>query len=122
MEIPPMKKTDTLPATLSALLQEYLYCGGDSDGGAEGSKSGEGALPPQPAFSCCEAGDWSRALHQLPAMRRWEATYTCGGPAVLELVRCEMFRFAPFSGVNNDPFPSAAARLGGVTAENSRLS
>ncbi len=61
-----MKKTDTLPATLSALIQEYSI--------AEGIQMAEQQVRENPAKALCRhslfqllcvAGDWSRALHQL---------------------------------------------------------
>ncbi len=72
-----MKKTDTLPATLSALLQEYSI--------AEGIQMAEQQVRENPAKALCRhslfqllcvAGDWSRALHQLQLCARMEANYT----------------------------------------------
>lgn len=65
-----MKKTDTLPATLSALIQEYSI--------AEGIQMAEQQVRENPAKALCRhslfqllcvAGDWSRALHQLQLLR-----------------------------------------------------
>lgn len=98
-----MKKTDTLPATLSALLQEYSI--------AEGIQMAEQQVRENPAKALCRhslfqllcvAGDWSRALHQLQLCARMEANYTQEARLYRELVRCEMFRHTVFR-VNNDP-------------------
>ncbi len=77
-----MKKTDTLPATLSALIQEYSI--------AEGIQMAEQQVRENPAKALCRhslfqllcvAGDWSRALHQLQLCAGWRPIIP-GGPAV----------------------------------------
>ncbi|EAC1240131.1 type VI secretion system-associated protein TagK [Salmonella enterica] len=105
MEILPMKKTDTLPATLSALLQEYSI--------AEGIQMAEQQVRENPAKALCRhslfqllcvAGDWSRALHQLQLCARMEANYTQEARLYRELVRCEMFRRTVFQGEQRPGF------------------
>lgn len=101
----PMKKTDTLPATLSALLQEYSI--------AEGIQMAEQQVRENPAKALCRhslfqllcvAGDWSRALHQLQLCARMEANYTQEARLYRELVRCEMFRHTVFQGEQRPGF------------------
>ncbi|MBJ3192109.1 impE family protein, partial [Salmonella enterica subsp. enterica serovar Agona] len=100
-----MKKTDTLPATLSALLQEYSI--------AEGIQMAEQQVRENPAKALCRhslfqllcvAGDWSRALHQLQLCARMEANYTQEARLYRELVRCEMFRHTVFQGEQRPGF------------------
>lgn len=100
-----MKKTDTLPATLSALLQEYSI--------AEGIQMAEQQVRENPAKALCRhslfqllcvAGDWSRALHQLQLCARMEANYTQEARLYRELVRCEMFRRTVFQGEQRPGF------------------
>ncbi len=100
-----MKKTDTLPATLSALLQEYSI--------AEGIQMAEQKVRENPAKALCRhslfqllcvAGDWSRALHQLQLCARMEANYTQEARLYRELVRCEMFRHTVFQGEQRPGF------------------
>lgn len=100
-----MKKTDTLPATLSALIQEYSI--------AEGIQMAEQQVRENPAKALCRhslfqllcvAGDWSRALHQLQLCARMEANYTQEARLYRELVRCEMFRHTVFQGEQRPGF------------------
>ncbi|EAM6796380.1 type VI secretion system baseplate subunit TssF [Salmonella enterica] len=100
-----MKKTDTLPATLSALIQEYSI--------AEGIQMAEQQVRENPAKALCRhslfqllcvAGDWSRALHQLQLCARMEANYTQEARLYRELVRCEMFRRTVFQGEQRPGF------------------
>lgn len=99
------EKTDTLPATLSALLQEYSI--------AEGIQMAEQQVRENPAKALCRhslfqllcvAGDWSRALHQLQLCARMEANYTQEARLYRELVRCEMFRHTVFQGEQRPGF------------------
>lgn len=99
------EKTDTLPATLSALLQEYSI--------AEGIQMAEQQVRENPAKALCRhslfqllcvAGDWSRALHQLQLCARMEANYTQEARLYRELVRCEMFRRTVFQGEQRPGF------------------
>ncbi|EGE9175206.1 impE family protein [Salmonella enterica subsp. enterica serovar Nigeria] len=100
-----MKKTDTLPATLSALIQEYSI--------AQGIQMAEQQVRENPAKALCRhslfqllcvAGDWSRALHQLQLCARMEANYTQEARLYRELVRCEMFRRTVFQGEQRPGF------------------
>ncbi|EHT9200836.1 impE family protein [Salmonella enterica] len=100
-----MKKTDTLPATLSALLQEYSI--------AEGIQMAEQQIRENPAKAICRhslfqllcvAGDWPRALHQLQLCARMEANYTQEARLYRELARCEMFRRTVFQGEQRPGF------------------
>lgn len=99
------EKTDTLPATLSALIQEYSI--------AEGIQMAEQQVRENPAKALCRhslfqllcvAGDWSRALHQLQLCARMEANYTQEARLYRELVRCEMFRHTVFQGEQRPGF------------------
>lgn len=99
------EKTDTLPATLSALIQEYSI--------AEGIQMAEQQVRENPAKALCRhslfqllcvAGDWSRALHQLQLCARMEANYTQEARLYRELVRCEMFRRTVFQGEQRPGF------------------
>lgn len=99
------EKTDTLPATLSALIQEYSF--------AEGIQMAEQQVRENPAKALCRhslfqllcvAGDWSRALHQLQLCARMEANYTQEARLYRELVRCEMFRHTVFQGEQRPGF------------------
>ncbi|WP_414162803.1 type VI secretion system accessory protein TagJ [Superficieibacter sp. BNK-5] len=100
-----MKKTDTLPTTLSALIQEHSI--------AEGIQMAEQQIRENPAKALCRhslfqllcvAGDWARALHQLQLCARMDANYSQEARLYRELVRCEMFRHTVFQGEQQPGF------------------
>ncbi|MBV7407010.1 type VI secretion system accessory protein TagJ [Enterobacter sp. ENT03] len=100
-----MKKNDTFPVTLSALLQDYSV--------ADGIRLAEQQIRENPAQAACRhslfqllciTGDWSRALQQLQQCARMDACYTQQASLFRELVRCEMFRHSVFQGEQRPGF------------------
>ncbi len=97
------EKTDTLPATLSALLQEYSI--------AEGIQMAEQQVRENPAKALCRhslfqllcvAGDWARALHQLQLCAGWRQIIP-GRPGCTGSWFAAKCSATPFFRVNNDP-------------------
>lgn len=94
-----MKINDTLPASLSALLQEHTL-----DDGLQMAEQQVRIHPAQVACRhslfqlLCITGDWSRALQQLQLCARMDANYTQEAQLFGELIRCEMFRRSCFQG------------------------
>lgn len=94
-----MKKNDTLPASLSALLQEHTL--------TDGLQMAEQQVRTHPTLVArrhslfqllCITGDWLRALQQLQLCARMDAHYTQEAQLFGELIRCEMFRQRCFQG------------------------
>lgn len=94
-----MNKTNRLPATLTALLEERSI--------EEGIMLAEQQVRENPAKALyrnvlfqllCVVGNWPRALHQLQLVVRLDASYTQEARLYRELVRCEIFRHSVFQG------------------------
>lgn len=100
-----MNKTDRLPASLTALLEERSI--------EEAIKLVEQQIRANPAKALyrnvlfqllCVVGDWTRALHQLQLFVKLDASYAQEARLYRELVRCEMFRHCVFQGDQRPAF------------------
>jgi type VI secretion system protein ImpE len=100
-----MKKNDTLPATLSALLHEHSL--------VDGLQMAEQRVRIHPAQVACRhslfqllciMGEWSRAMQQLQLCARMDANYIQEAQLFGELIRCEMFRQSCLQGKQRPGF------------------
>lgn len=94
-----MKKNDTLPISLSALLQEHTLTDGLQMATQQVQAHPTHVASRHSLFQLlCITGDWSRALQQLQLCARMDANYTREAQLFGELIRCEMFRKSCFQG------------------------
>ncbi len=98
------EKTDTLPATLSALIQEYLLRRGFRWRSSRFGKIRRKALPPQPVSVAVCGRRLVAGATPASAMRQDGGQLYREARLYRELVRCEMFRHTVFQGEQRPGF------------------